>query len=241
MPKKQILGMGIIIVILSFICMYIYNNFKVEVKTNIVVSYSDKDELVDYYKDRDNNNYYLLGLDNIIIDFTDRKLDLNRALNTKQIDMDFILENVKKKYSLDDNKVNFYQSDDFSLLECLKDDGTKNYIFGKDIMNYKEGLCSDSPYLCSFYKKYYILDITDSIDGKFRYLTLKDVSSGEVDTIKNDSKYLDDIFIGQYYIFEFASINNDIDTTIKDIFNNNSILNIKSYDGVENIKEDECK
>ena len=32
--------------------------------------------------------------DNIIIDYTDRTLDLYRALDTKQIDMDFIFENV---------------------------------------------------------------------------------------------------------------------------------------------------
>ena len=241
MPKKQILGMGIIIVILSFICMYIYDNFKVEVKTTIVVNYSDTDELVDYYQDRDNNKYYLLGLDNIIIDFTDRTLDLYRALDTKQITMDFVLENVKKKYSLNDEKINFYQSDDFSLLECINDDNTKNYIFGKNIMDYKEGLCNEEPYLCSFFKKYYVLDITDSKDNKFKYFTLKSVSTGEVDTIKLTGDYLDDLYIGQYYIFEFASINKNVDGNIKEVFNNNFVLDVIIDDGSTKINENQCK
>lgn len=241
MPKKQILGMGIIIVILSFICMYIYDNFKVEVETKVVVNYSDKEELVEYYKDRDNNSYYLLGLDSIIIDYADRKLDLDRALNTKQIDMDFILENLKEKYSINSNKVKFYQNNDFSLLECTKDDGTKNYIFGKDVMNYKEGLCEPKPYLCSFSKKYYVLDITDSNDLKYRYITLKSTATGEVDTIKMNSNDLDDIYIGQYYTFEFASVNDIVDGSIKEVFNNNSIISIKLNESNIKINEDECK
>ena len=241
MPKRQVLGMGIIIVILSFICMYIYDNFKVEVKTTVVVNYSEKDELVEYYQDRDNNSYYLLGLDSIIIDYTDRKLDLDRALNTKQIDMDFIFENLKEKYSINNDKVKFYQNNDFSLLECVKDDGTKNYVFGKDVMNYKEGLCKPEPYLCSFSKKYYIMDITDSNDLKNRYLTLKSTTNGEVDTVKMDSSDLDNIYIGQYYTFEFASLNNDVDGSIKEVFNNNSIINIELDEDTKKINEDECK
>ena len=241
MPKKQILGVGIIIVILSFICMYIYDNFKVEVETKVVVNYSDNEELLEYYRDSDNNGYYLLGLNSIIIDYTDRKLDLDRALNTKQIDMDFIFENLKEKYSINSDKVKFYQNNDFSLLECIKDDGTKNYIFGKDVMNYKESLCKPEPYLCSFSKKYYILDITDSNDLKFRYLTLRSTTNGEVDTIKMKSSELDSIYIGQYYTFKFASLNNVVDGSIKEIFNNNSILYIDLDDGMSNINEDECK
>ena len=241
MPKRQVLGMGIIIVILSFICMYIYDNFKVEVKTTVVVNYSEKDELVEYYQDRDNNSYYLLGLDSIIIDYTDRKLDLDRALNTKQIDMDFIFENLKEKYSINNDKVKFYQNNDFSLLECVKDDGTKNYVFGKDVMNYKEGLCKPEPYLCSFSKKYYIMDITDSNDLKNRYLTLKSTTNGEVDTVKMDSSDLDNIYIGQYYTFEFASLNNDVDGSIKEVFSNNSIINIELDEDTKKINEDECK
>ena len=241
MPKKQILGMGIIIVILSLICMYIYDNFKIEVKTTIVVNYSEKDELLNYYQDRDNNHYYLLGLDNIIIDYTDRTLDLYRALDTKQIDMDFIFENVKKKYSLNDEKVNFYQNSDFSLLECIKDDNTKNYIFGKNVMDYREGLCSDEPYLCSFNKKYYVLDITDSKDNKFKYLTLRSLSTGEVDTIKLSGDYLENLYIGQYYIFEFASVNNSVDTTIKDTFNNNIVLEVTPDNTIEQVNEEDCK
>ena len=155
--------------------------------------------------------------------------------------MDFIFENVKKKYSLKNNRVNFYQNDDFSLLECVKDDGTKNYIFGKDEMNYKDGLCEDVPYLCSFSKKYYVLDITDSNDSKFTYLTLKSVDSSEVDTVKIMSSYLTDVTIGSYYIFDFSSTNDAVDTTIKKVFENNSILKIREYDELEKITEEECK
>ena len=241
MPKKQILGMVIIIVILSFICMYIYDNFKVEVKTTIIADYTDSNELIDYYKDRNNNNYYLLGLDSIIIDYTDRTLELSRALDTKQIDMDFIFENLTKKYSLEDEKINFYQNSNFSLLECIKADNTKNYIFGQNVMNYNEGLCEDEPYICSFYKKYYVIDVTDSNNNKFKYLTLRDLTNNEVDTVKISVDYLDEMLIGETYVFKFASINSVIDSNIKDIFNNNTVLDMTIDDGLNRNYQNVCK
>ena len=88
MPKKQIIGSIIIIIILSFICMYIYDNYKIEAKTTLVVdSETDEKGIKEYYSDK-NANYYLYNIGGVEIDFTDRDLELNRALEAKQTTME---------------------------------------------------------------------------------------------------------------------------------------------------------
>ena len=231
MPKKQILGTVIIIIILSFICMYIYDNYKMDVKTTIVVNYASETGIVNYYQDSKDNKYYLYDLDDIIIDFNDRTLTLDRALSAKQIDFDFIYENLKKEYSINDDKVVFYKNEDFSLLECRNGDNT-NYIFGPSTMNYKESLCSDKPYICSFEVSYNILDITQSKDNEFSYITLS--NGEEVETIKISIDNIQDLASGNIYKFTFGSLNGNIDKSIKDIFNNNILIGFELTDAINN-------
>ena len=236
MPKKQILGTIIIIIILSFICMYIYDNYKVEIETNIIAEASKGSGIKEYYKDSKKNTYYLYDLNNIIIDFHDRTLDLDRALESKQIDLDFIMGHVEKKYSLNNEKIIFYQDTDFSLLQCTKEDGKINYIFGPLNMDYKEELCYEQPYICTFNKTYSILDISPSKKANIYYLTLSD--SNEVETIQVENKYINELVVGNTYIFTFGSLNETIEDNIKDIFINNTLLSVQ----IETMQSDNiCK
>ena len=85
MPKKQIFGSIIVLVLLSLVCMYIYDNYKVVNKTKLIIDKKDNciGNLDLYYTDSNGNNYYLYCLDDITVDYGDRKLDLNKALNRK--------------------------------------------------------------------------------------------------------------------------------------------------------------
>jgi len=248
MTKRQILKMIIVIIILSFICIYIYDNYKVENVTKLVIN--EKEEcngnLDLYYTDKEGNNYYLYCLDEIIVDYGDRTLDLNKALERKQITMDFVYEEVKK-----DGKVNTYwdggsikyNNNDFSLLKCQTTLGNNDYYFGPSSMTKKEGFCIEEPYTCSFVRTYLILDTSISNDENYIYLTLKEYQDEEVVTVKIDKTLVPEIVEDNYYEFRFTSTGKSNETDIKSIFESNKLIEINKTirTGLNQINENLCK
>lgn len=243
MPKKQMLGSIIILIILSFICMYIYDNYHVEKETKLIVESGNNNETIVNYYDTKKTDYYLYNIDNIIVDFSDRKLDLSKALELNQISMDDVLKFVEEKVNMNDGNIILYQNDDFSILKCSLSDGKTNYIFGSKSMVYKESFCGEIPYFCTFTKTYHVLDITDmKTNNELVYLTLKNDVTEEVATIEIEKTKVEDVLAGNYYSFKFASSNDQIDGDIKSIFDNNRIVNIKLVETEEEkINENICK
>jgi len=221
--------------------MYIYDNFKVEKETTLIVESGTNNNTIVSYLSTKNIDYYLYNIDNIIVDYTDRTLELNRALELKQITMDMVLEYLEEKVNLNDGNIILYQNDDFSLLKCTLENGKINYIFGSKSMIYKDSFCDDIPYLCSFIKTYYVLDISEGKDEN-AYLTLKSTASEEVATIQIAKETIATLEIANYYKFKFASANDSIDSDIKSIFDNNVILEISKVETEEEIvNENICK
>ena len=227
MPKRQIIGSVIIIIILSFICMYIYDNYKIEAKTVLIPESVNNLGIREYYKDK-NNGYYLYNIDGMEVDFTDRDLELNKALEARQISIEEILELLTQKYSIEN--ATLYQNEDISVLECKLDNGKYNYLFGGSSMEYKEGMCSDKPYLCKFDKIYYVVDISPSKVSDDMYITLRSDYDTETSTIEVSKDISIKLLENNYYSFTFASSNKFIDGSIKEIFDNNMILDIKEVD-----------
>lgn len=241
MPKKKTLGSIFIIIILSFICMYIYDNYHVVKETTLLVETGNNNKTLINYLSTKKVDYYLYNIDNIIVNYSDRTLSLDRALDMKQIDMDQVLSYLDEKVNMQDGKVILYQNDDFSLLKCTLDDGKTNYIFGSKSMVYKESFCDETPYFCSFTKTYYVLDISNAKDN-YIYLTLKNDYSEEVATIQIESDKVTGIEPSNYYKFKFASANDVIDGDIKSIFDNNRILDITLVDDSNPVINDNiCK
>ena len=75
-------------------------------------------------------DYYLYNIDNIIVNFYDRKLALNNALEMKQISMDEVLGYLEEKVNMNNGKTVLYQNNDFSLLKCDLENDKTNYVFG---------------------------------------------------------------------------------------------------------------
>ena len=227
MPKKQIFGTILILVILSFICIYIYNNYKVESTTKLIANNNNecKNELVEYYK-TDKETYYLYCLNDVVVDYTDRTLELNKAMAARQMDKENLLKLVSKKYTLNDGKINYYQNDELGILECIFDDKI-NYIIGTSI-EYKEGMCDEFPYLSMFTKNYIVLDVSKSKSNYMTYLTLKDNELDEVSTISINSEY--DFVEDTEYAFKFGKYKDIIGNSIKDIFEENILLGVEKVD-----------
>ena len=240
MPKKQIIGSIIIIIILSFICMYIYDNYKIETKTTIkVVENNENKEIKDYYSDKI-GNYYLYNIDSIEVDFTDRDLDLDRALEAKQITMEEVLNLLTKKFETKNAKL--YQKDNVSILQCELENGKYNYIFGGESMEYREGMCDKTPYLCTFDKTYYVIDISESKTNKDMYLTIRSDIDTETSTIKVKENVAANLEAKKYYKFTFGSRKENVDSEIKDVFDNNIILKTEEIIGQYiDSNNNECK
>ena len=241
MPKKQLLGSIIILIALSFICMYIYDNYHVEKQTTLVVESGNNNMTIVNYLNTKKVDYYLYNIDNIIVDYTDRRLELSKALELKQISISEVQGFLEEKVNMNDGNIVLYQNDDFSLLKCNLPSGKTNYIFGSKSMVYKESFCVETPYFCTFTKTYRVLDVSDKKDG-YVYLTLKNDITEEVATIEILKDRVTNIENGNYYSFKFASSNDQIDGDIKSIFDNNRILNINLIELEEDkINENICK
>lgn len=228
MIKKNIIKSIVAIIILSFLCMFIYDHYKVETETKVkIVDSSNKKRILkNYYKDRDNNNYYLYKLDDVIIDYTDRVLELNKALDVKQITMDFIINSLDKEYSINNNKVSFYKNDELALVVCNKD-GYNNYIFGPSDMEFIDSLCEEYPYIKEFSVNYELLDITDSKTTDLIYVTIRDINTKEAATVLIDSKYRQELKEDTNYKFIFRSNKETLDKKIEKIFLNNDLYKIE--------------
>lgn len=249
MSKKQILGIIVILIFLCFVCKFIYTEFKVdeaEKQTKLVITETDKSSVkFDLYYTDDDVNYYVYNLDKIIVDYGDRKLELNRALETKQITMDFVLEYVKNNGTTDsywDGGTNKYSNSELSVLECKTLDGNSDYYFGPSNMEYKEGFCKDEPYICQFVRTYLIVDISESNDENFAYLTLREFQGEDVVTVKVKKQFTIDMIEEAYYEFTFGSLGN-LDEDIKSLFDNNRLLSVVMTDkiGLEQINDSICR
>lgn len=247
MSKRQIFGTIIILIILSFICMFIYDEFKDEQKerkTELIVEKGDN-KLTLYYTDSDGKNYYLYGLDKIIVDYGDHDLELDKALEAKQISMESVIELIgnKNQQSYWDGGSIKINNNDLSLLQCHTTNGNEDYYFGPSDMEKQEGFCEDEPYICSFIKTYLVLDVSDSNDEKYVYLTLKQYQGEEVVTVKVERSLIDEMIEDQFYEFQFTSVGASEEESIEDIFKNHELVSITATDkvGMDQINESVCR
>lgn len=247
MPKRQIFGSIFILIILSFICMFIYDNFK-DVKearqTQLVVE-GNNGGLTLYYQDANKINYYLYDFNQITVDYGDHSLELNKALEAKQITIKEIIQLIGKENKVDywDGGSIKFHNRDISLLQCQTLEGNQDYYFGPSNMPYAEGFCKDIPYICSFIRTYLVLDISDSNNEEYSYLTLREFQEEEVATVRVDKKLVQDIQEDQYYEFQFGSLTASGKTDIKSLFESHLLLSISHTEkiGLEQINEDVCK
>lgn len=246
MPKKQIFGSIIILIVLSLICMFIYDEFKDEKNNHqkklIVEKGGSKLSL--YYTDK-NHHYYVYGLRKIMVDYGDHDLELDKALEAKQITIDEVIHLIgnDNKLSYGDGGSIKINNQDISLLQCHTTNGNRDYYFGPSNMVKKEGFCQEEAYICTFTKTYLVRDITESNDSKYIYLTLRAFQDEEVFTVKVKKSLNSEIEEGKSYEFTFASIGNSKKEDIESIFTNHKLLSIIATDkeGLEQVNESVCE
>lgn len=206
--------------------MFIYNHFKVENQVQLVVSEKKncQGNLDLYYTDSSGNKYYLYCLDYIRVDYKDRILELNKALEAKQVTMDFVTSQLEKDNT--SKEFTMMRDSSLSLLQCHTEDGNQDYYLGPSDMKNREGFCKKEPYSCSFAKTYLVLDISDSNDLKYQYLTLREYQGEEVVTVKVNRELIEEIEEDNYYTFQFGSTGKSMEEDIQSIFDSHLLLAI---------------
>lgn len=91
----------------------------------------------------------------------------------------------------------------------------------------------------TFIKTYNILNIVDSNDEKYIYLTIRQFQEEEVKTIKIEKSLASDIEIGNDYEFTFKYTDNIVQDNIESIFTNAKLISVKKTDkqGLEQIQD----
>lgn len=90
----------------------------------------------------------------------------------------------------------------------------------------------------TFIRTYHILNIADSNDEKYLYLTIRQFQDEEVQTVKVEKNLCPSIEVGKNYEFTLKT-NQKLEDNIQSIFNNSTVVSITETDkvGLEQIQD----
>lgn len=243
---------------IKFLGMTIYKNIKKPNKTIVDYAY-----MIDVFKTRNCNeqpklyyemngkNIYTYCLDSIIIDNGD-KLELKDYINQNDQKLEEIMSTLTKVDIYKDGGTTIYRdlgTSGFSktgltVIKCnkmLTDNSVNNDIyFGPISMEYMDGFCTnDVTSNKTFTRTYNILNIADSDDEEYVYLTLRQFQGEEVATVKVLRRLALAIKEDHNYEFTFQYVIKQDTKNINDIFDKYDLISIIETDkeGLNQIQE----
>lgn len=108
------------------------------------------------------------------------------------------------------------------------------------VVNYGETFSEISVNEKSFVRTYNVLNIADSIDGNYLYLTIRQFQVDEVETVKVLKSLASSVEVNKNYEFTFKYTNKKIEDNIKSIFENAMLEDIRETDktGLEQLQDE---
>ena len=102
-----------------------------------------------------------------------------------------------------------------------------------------EILLEDNVAKASFTRTYSVLNVADSNDGNYLYLTIKQFQIDEIETVKVLKSLANSVEVNKNYEFNFKSSNKNFENNIKSIFENAMLESIKETNktGLEQIQD----
>ena len=134
------------------------------------------------------------------------------------------------KKVLNNNNGTLYYNSDYKIIKCNLDNN-KNLYVGTDDMTVDD-LCVKNSEKTAFKRTYQILNITDSDNEEYWFLTLKEYQVDEVITVKVKKEINPNLKEKKSYIFEFEFNGNCITDELKWILGNTYIVSIKPTDKI---------
>ena len=181
---------------------------------------------------KDNVNIYTYCIDNIKININNKSVDLKSYIKKNKNAIDNIIEFLPFK-TFETEMLTNYAGEKFetdkngtlSLLKCHTYDGNEDVYIGNVKMEFKNNFCKHNNY--TFIRTYYIEEIKYVGYNDYK-ITLKGNDNALNEVIINNPKlvYLEE---GKTYEFEFMfneGINN-VDDSVKSIFENSSIVEFR--------------
>lgn len=186
-------------------------------------------EDIKLYLELDNYNIYTKCLDNI---------------NITENDIDSIVDELDYVTELNDGGTTIYQgfsniiNKDITLIKCHTLAGNRDIYIGLDYMEYEEGFCQSNG-VQSFTRTFEVLNVVDSNDESYLYLTLREYQGEVVETVKVLIELCPDIAEGNNYEFTFESTIPVEDDSINTLFANTNLISIVQTDktGMDQIQD----
>jgi len=122
----------------------------------------------------------------------------------------------------------------------------RNFSFGTTLkveftlkLSESEILLEDNVAKASFTRTYSVLNVADSNDGNYLYLTIKQFQIDEIETVKVLKSLANSVEVNKNYEFNFKSSNKNFENNIKSIFENAMLESIKETNktGLEQIQD----
>ena len=231
MKKRNVLGficVGIIILIIIGSIFYSKNG-KNNQESNAVIFQASK------INNCNNTKVYAEMADYQIISYCLDNIKINDGSSKDIVDYlsnNNILKVVDSwnKKVLNNNNGTLYYNSDYKIVKCNLDNN-KNLYVGTDDMTVDD-LCVKNSEKTAFKRTYQILNITDSDNEEYWFLTLKEYQVDEVVTVKVKKEINPNLKEKKSYIFEFEFNGTCITDELKWILGNTDIVSIKPTDKI---------
>ena len=231
MKKRNVLGficVGIIILIIIGSIFYSKND-KNNQESNAVIFQASKINNCKNTKGyAEMADYQIISycLDNIKINDGSSKDIVNYLSNNNILK---VVDSWNKKV-LNNNNGTLYYNGDYKIVKCNLDNN-KNLYVGTDDMTVDD-LCVKNSEKTAFKRTYQILNITDSDNEEYWFLTLKEYQVDDVVTVKVKKEINPNLKEKKSYIFEFEFNGTCITDELKWILGNTDIVSIKPTDKI---------
>lgn len=197
-----------------------------------------------------NKNIYTYCLDSIKIHdgktlielknyFKERPNVLTEIINTMTF-IDTYKDGGSRLYR--DNGKTHFTNKGLTILNCKTEEENEDIYIGPKSMNYEENFCKNNPNFIkydTFIKTYKVLNVAESNDDKYLYITVRQFQDEEIETVKIFRSLMPEIKENKNYEFKFQYTENKIEDNLKSIFEDAKLLSIKETDkiGLEQIQD----
>lgn len=231
MKKRNVLGficVGIIILIIIGSIFYSKNDKNNQESNSVIFQASKINNCKNTKVYAEMADYQIISycLDNIKISDGSSK-DLVNYLSNNNILK--VVDSWNKKV-LNNNNGTLYYNGDYKIVKCNLDNN-KNLYVGTDEMTVDD-LCVKNSEKTAFKRTYQVLNITDSDNEEYWFLTLKEYQVDEVVTVKVKKEINPNLKEKKSYVFELEFNGTCITDELKWILGNTDIVSIKPTDKI---------
>ncbi len=215
------------------------------IETSVTKNCDEKEVLYYALSDKD---IYTYCLDSVKIKENNKPVELKDYI----VDNPDIIDEISNAITVDtiykdggttlyrDNGVTEYTNNGIAIIKCNTIDGNRDIYIGPKNMEYKNNFCkSDIKKNNTFIKTYHVLNVAESNDENYQYLTLRQFQVDEVVTVKVSKTITLNIEENKIYEFNFNRVGKKIEDNIKSIFENGVLLSVEETDktGLNQIQE----